>query len=225
MKKFLSMIAAAVLAVACLAGCGDSSSKSDASSSSSSSSSAASSSAAESSSVVESSSAADSSEADSSAADSSSEADEPSSSEADSSAAQDGNIKASLVIDVSDILKNYDKLDKGLQSDEFVPQSGKILDETEFEVESGKTVYDLMVKATEEKGIKLDAKKTDYGMYIDGINSVATGSVGQTSGWMFKVNGKDSEVGADAYKLQAGDKVEFFYVCDYNAYYANQQAA
>ena len=221
MKKFLSMIAAAVLAVACLAGCGDSSSKSDASSSSS----AASSSVAESSSVVESSSAADSSEADSSEADSSSEADAPSSSEADSSAAQDGNIKASLVIDVSDILKNYDKLDKGLQSDEFVPQSGKILDETEFEVESGKTVYDLIVKATEEKGIKLDAKKTDYGMYIDGINSVATGSVGQTSGWMFKVNGKDSQVGADAYKLQAGDKVEFFYVCDYNAYYANQQAA
>jgi len=221
MKKFLSMIAAAVLAVACLAGCGDSSSKSDASSSSS----AASSSVAESSSVVESSSAADSSEADSSAADSSSDADAPSSSEADSSAAQDGNIKASLVIDVSDILKNYDKLDKGLQSDEFVPQSGKILDETEFEVESGKTVYDLIVKATAEKGIKLDAKKTDYGMYIDGINSVATGSVGQTSGWMFKVNGKDSEVGADAYKLQAGDKVEFFYVCDYNAYYANQQAA
>ena len=221
MKKFLSMIAAAVLAVACLAGCGDSSSKSDASSSSS----AASSSVAESSSVVESSSATDSSEADSSAADSSSDADAPSSSEADSSAAQDGNIKASLVIDVSDILKNYDKLDKGLQSDEFVPQSGKILDETEFEVESGKTVYDLIVKATAEKGIKLDAKKTDYGMYIDGINSVATGSVGQTSGWMFKVNGKDSEVGADAYKLQAGDKVEFFYVCDYNAYYANQQAA
>lgn len=221
MKKFLSMIAAAVLAVACLAGCGDSSSKSDASSSSS----AASSSVAESSSVVESSSAADSSEADSSKADSSSDADAPSSSEADSSAAQDGNIKASLVIDVSDILKNYDKLDKGLQSDEFVPQSGKILDETEFEVESGKTVYDLIVKATAEKGIKLDAKKTDYGMYIDGINSVATGSVGQTSGWMFKVNGKDSEVGADAYKLQAGDKVEFFYVCDYNAYYANQQAA
>ena len=221
MKKFLSMIAAAVLAVACLAGCGDSSSKSDASSSSS----AASSSVAESSSVVESSSAADSSEADSSAADSSSDADAPSSSEADSSAAQDGNIKASLVIDVSDILKNYDKLDKGLQSDEFVPQSGKILDETEFEVESGKTVYDLIVKATSEKGIKLDAKKTDYGMYIDGINSVATGSVGQTSGWMFKVNGKDSQVGADAYKLQAGDKVEFFYVCDYNAYYANQQAA
>ena len=221
MKKFLSMIAAAVLAVACLAGCGDSSSKSDASSSSS----AASSSVAESSSVVESSSAADSSEADSSEADSSSEADAPSSSEADSSAAEDGNIKASLVIDVSDILKNYDKLDKGLQSDEFVPQSGKILDETEFEVESGKTVYDLIVKATEEKGIKLDAKKTDYGMYIDGINSVATGSVGANSGWMFKVNGKDSEVGADAYKLQAGDKVEFFYVCDYNAYYANQQAA
>ena len=215
------MIAAAVLAVACLAGCGDSSSKSDASSSSS----AASSSVAESSSVVESSNAADSSEADSSKADSSSDADAPSSSEADSSAAQDGNIKASLVIDVSDILKNYDKLDKGLQSDEFVPQSGKILDETEFEVESGKTVYDLIVKATAEKGIKLDAKKTDYGMYIDGINSVATGSVGQTSGWMFKVNGKDSEVGADAYKLQAGDKVEFFYVCDYNAYYANQQAA
>ena len=220
MKKFLSMIAAAVLAAACLAGCGDSSSKSDSSSSK-----AASSSVAESSSVVESSSAADSSAADSSEADSSSEADEPSSSEADSSSAADANIKATLSIDVSDILKNYDSLDKGLQSEEFVPQSGKILDETEFEVESGKTVYDLLVKVGEEKGIKIDAKKTEYGMYVEGINSVAAGSCGKTSGWMFSVNGKDPGVGADACKLNAGDKVEFFYICDYNAYYANQQAA
>ena len=39
---------------------------------------------------------------------------------------------------------------------------------------------------------------------------------------MFKVNGTTPDVGADKYKLNAGDKVEFFYVCDYNKYFAAQ---
>lgn len=219
MKKLLSMIAAAVLAAACLAGCGDSSSKADSSSA------ASSSSAVESSSVVESSSAADSSTADSSEADSSSEADQPSSSEAESSSAADAKNEATLSIDVSDILKNYDSLDKGLQSEEFVPKSGKILEAKGYEITDGMTVYDLLTKAAADNNIKVDAKKSEYGMYVEGINSVAAGSCGKTSGWMFSVNGKDPGVGADACKLKAGDKVEFFYICDYNAYYANQQAA
>lgn len=212
MKKLLSMIAAAVLCVSLVA-CGDSSSKSDTSSSKASSSSA-----------VESSSSADSSSSeDSSKTEESSQAD--SSSSADSSSASDAKSEASLAIDVSDILKNYDSLDKGLQSDEFVPKSGKILEAKSYEVTDGMTAYDLLKKAAEDNNIKLDAKNTDYGMYVEGINSVAAGSCGQNSGWMYSVNGKDPGVGADAYKLQAGDKVEFFYICDYNAYYATQKAA
>ncbi|MBQ9868227.1 MAG: DUF4430 domain-containing protein [Ruminococcus sp.] len=211
MKKFLSTLAAAVLCVACLVSCGNSSSAADTSSSKA----AASSSAADSS-VTESSS----SEADSSNAEDSSKAEE--SSNADSSSANDAKSQAELTIDVSDINANYDMLEKGLQSEEFVPKSGKILEGKSVEITDGMTAFQLLTKVCESKNIKVESKNTDYGMYVSGINNVSEGSCGKASGWMFKVNGKDPGVGADACKLQAGDKVEFFYICDYNKYYANQ---
>ncbi len=214
MKKFLSTLAAAVLCVACLVSCGDSSSKSDSSSK------AAASSSASDSSVTESSSAADSSSEDSSNAEDSSKAEE--SSNADSSSANDAKSQAELTIDVSDINANYDMLEKGLQSEEFVPKSGKILEGESVEITDGMTAFQLLTKVCESKNIKVESKNTDYGMYVSGINNISEGSCGSVSGWMFKVNGKEPGVGADAYKLQAGDKVEFFYICDYNKYYANQ---
>ena len=211
MKKFLSTLTAAVLCVACLVSCGNSSSNADSSSKAASSSS----------SVAESSSAADSSsEADSSNAEDSSKAEE--SSNADSSSANDAKSQAELTIDVSDINANYDMLEKGLQSEEFVPKSGKIIEGESVEITDGMTAFQLLTKVCESKNIKVESKNTDYGMYVSGINNVSEGSCGKASGWMFKVNGKDPGVGADACKLQAGDKVEFFYICDYNKYYANQ---
>ncbi len=209
MKKLLSFLAATVLCVACLAGCGDSSSKSDASSSASSSSSAGDS------------SSADSSSESSSGDQSDSQADSSSQPES-SSQAEEASLTANITINVSDILENYDSLEKGLQSEEFVPKSGKIIDSKDYSVESGKTVYDLLVKAAEENNIKLDVQDSDYGKYVSGINSINAGSCGQSSGWIYRINGKDAEVSVDQYKLMAGDKIEFFYLCDYNKYYATQ---
>ncbi len=213
------MLAAAVLCVACLASCGDSSSKSESSSSKASSSSSSS---AESSSVAESSSAAESSSQaeESSTTDGSSLPE--SSSEAESSSEPDAKNEASITINVSEILENYDSLEKGLQSEEFVPQSGKIIDAKSYEFTEGQTVYDLLTKAAEENNIKIDSKTTEYGMYIEGINHIVAGSCGQASGWIYRVNGKDAELSADQIKLQKGDQVEFFYLCDYNKYYATQ---
>ena len=198
MKKFLSILAAAVLCTASLVSCGDSSSASDSKNSS----------AAASSSVSESSSAADAS----SAAGTDSK-EESSSSQANSQASE-------ITIDVSDILANYDTLEKGLQSEEFVPKSGKVLDGKSYEITDGMTALDLLNKAAEDNNIKVESKKTEYGTYVSGINHVSEGSCGKSSGWMFKVNGTTPDVGADSYKLKAGDKVEFFYVCDYNKLYS-----
>ena len=116
MKKFLSILAAAILCTASLVSCGDSSSASDSKNSS----------AAASSSVSESSSAADAS----SAAGTDSK-EESSSSQANSQASE-------ITIDVSDILANYDTLEKGLQSEEFVPKSGKVLEGKSYEIEHRK---------------------------------------------------------------------------------------
>ena len=198
MKKFLSILAAAVLCTASLVSCGDSSSASDSKNSS----------AAASSSVSESSSTADAS----SAAGTDSK-EESSSSQANSQASE-------ITIDVSDILANYDTLEKGLQSEEFVPKSGKVLDGKSYEITDGMTALDLLNKAAQDNNIKVESKKTEYGTYVSGINHVSEGSCGKSSGWMFKVNGTTPDVGADSYKLKAGDKVEFFYVCDYNKLYS-----
>lgn len=218
-KKFLSILAAAVLCAACLASCNDSSSKADTSASTDSSSSAVQSEAPADSGSQEESSEADESKADPSEADSS-KTDESSESQSD-----DAQLAATITIDVSDILENYDTLEKGLQSEEFVPKSGKIIDGLKLEFTEGQTAYDLLKKAASDNNIKLEAQNTDYGIYIYGINSIVSGSCGQASGWMFSVNGKSPDVGADSYKLQAGDKVEFFYTCDFNKLYATQDAA
>ncbi|WP_028506229.1 DUF4430 domain-containing protein [Ruminococcus sp. FC2018] len=197
MKKLLSMLAAAVLCTACLVSCGDSSSSSDSKSSST----AGASSVSESSSNADAVSAADPSSA------------------AESSSSQDNKQQAVMTIDVADILANYDTLEKGLQSEEFVPKSGKVLDGKSYEITDGMTALDLLNKAAEDNNIKVETKKTEYGTYVSGINHISEGSCGKTSGWMFKVNGTIPDVGADACKLKAGDKVEFFYVCDYNKLY------
>ena len=197
MKKLLSMLAAAVLCTACLVSCGDSSSSSDSKSSST----AGASSVSESSSNADAVSAANPSSA------------------AESSSSQDNKQQAVMTIDVADILANYDTLEKGLQSEEFVPKSGKVLDGKSYEITDGMTALDLLNKAAEDNNIKVETKKTEYGTYVSGINHISEGSCGKTSGWMFKVNGTIPDVGADACKLKAGDKVEFFYVCDYNKLY------
>lgn len=198
MKKFLSILAAAVLCTASLVSCGDSSSASDSKNSS----------AAASSSVSESSSAADASSA------------AGTDSKEESSSSQANSQTSEITIDVSDILANYDTLEKGLQSEEFVPKSGKVLDGKSYEITDGMTALDLLNKAAQDNNIKVESKKTEYGTYVSGINHVSEGSCGKSSGWMFKVNGTTPDVGADSYKLKAGDKVEFFYVCDYNKLYS-----
>lgn len=141
----------------------------------------------------------------------------------------DTRFSASITIDVSDIVANYDTLDKGLQSEEFVPKSGKLIDSKSCEFTQGQTAYDLLIKAAEENNIKLETQSSEYGVYIYAINSIPQGACGQSSGWMFSVNGTTPEVGADAYELKSGDKVEFFFVCDFNKMFASrdseQQAA
>ena len=108
-----------------------------------------------------------------------------------------------MTIDVADILANYDTLEKGLQSEEFVPKSGKVLDGKSYEITDGMTALDLLNKAAEDNNIKVETKKTEYGTYVSGINHISEGSCGKTSGWMFKVNGTIPDVGADACKLKA----------------------
>ena len=52
------------------------------------------------------------------------------------------------------------------------------------------------------------------GQYIEGINNLYEFDVGNTSGWMYKVNGWFPNYGCSRYQLQNGDVIEWVYTCD-----------
>ena len=52
-----------------------------------------------------------------------------------------------------------------------------------------------------------------FGTYVKGIDGLMAGA---TSGWLYDVNDKSAEVGADSYKLNAGDVVVFRFVADWS---------
>ena len=84
---------------------------------------------------------------------------------------------------------------------------------TEYDVEvpEGATAYDALVAT----GADVNASDSDYGMYVVGIDGVASGDFGDMSGWMFEVNGEMAEVGCSQYELADGDAVVWTYVTEF----------
>lgn len=72
----------------------------------------------------------------------------------------------------------------------------------------GDTAYDVLLKT------KLSYKKKGFGpfIYVSSINGLAEKKHGPLSGWMYSVNGKAPNVGANAYKLKAKQSVKWYYV-------------
>ncbi len=92
-----------------------------------------------------------------------------------------------------------------LESNYEIPSKGKIYSGN-VEVKDGETAMSVL----EKSGVKIDKKDG----YIQGIDGLYAGDCGDYSGWMYKVNGKVPDVGADEYKVSKGDKVQWYYVCD-----------
>ena len=74
-----------------------------------------------------------------------------------------------------------------------------------------RTALGILIKASKERGFDLTIKKWDYGLFVDCIKGVCTGDLGKTSGWMYSINGEIPGVSADKYKLNAGDKVIWYF--------------
>ncbi|MDP9746626.1 UNVERIFIED_ORG: LPXTG-motif cell wall-anchored protein [Bacillus thuringiensis] len=62
-------------------------------------------------------------------------------------------------------------------------------------------------------GDKVEAETMSFGTYVKGIDGLMAGA---TSGWLYDVNDKSAEVGADSYKLKSGDVVVFRFVSDWS---------
>lgn len=122
-------------------------------------------------------------------------------------------INCSITIECKSILDNMDDLKP--EHEKYVPKNGIMLNNYKTTLKSKSTVYDLLKKACNDKGITYTAKDTMYSVYIAGINNIDEKDCGKDSGWMYSVNGSYPNVSVDSKKLKDGDKVVFTYTCSY----------
>ena len=126
-------------------------------------------------------------------------------------------VNCTISIECKNILNNMDNLKK--TKEEFIPEDGWILKETEVAFQGGETVFDVLKKVCGENGIHMSSKYTPLykSYYIEGINQLYEMDCGKNSGWMYSVNGKYPNYGCSEYKLRDGDKIEWRYTCDLGA--------
>ncbi|PEL81452.1 DUF4430 domain-containing protein [Bacillus wiedmannii] len=89
-------------------------------------------------------------------------------------------------------------------------QKGIMLCPKEEQITDGETALSLLQKVM---GDKVTAETMSFGTYVKGIDGLMAGD---TSGWLYDVNDKSAEVGADSYKLKSGDVVVFRFVADWS---------
>ncbi len=101
----------------------------------------------------------------------------------------------------------------GLSQDDYIPRDGTILAESEFTVNDGATVYDVLVLAARQNNIQIEnsSAASDSSAYISGINYIYEFDFGDLSGWRYKVNGEFPSVGCGGYTVKSGDKIEWQY--------------
>ncbi|PFB71110.1 DUF4430 domain-containing protein [Bacillus cereus] len=89
-------------------------------------------------------------------------------------------------------------------------QKGIMLCPKEEQIKDGETALSLLQKVM---GDKVEAETMSFGTYVKGIDGLMARA---TSGWLYDVNDKSAEVGADSYKLKSGDVVVFRFVSDWS---------
>lgn len=100
---------------------------------------------------------------------------------------------------------------KDKSDSKYIPENGVILEETEFEIEKGDTVYDILIEAAKKYRIHTENTGSEKMAYISGINYIYEFDFGDLSGWVYRVNGEKASVGCSEYKLSDGDKIEWLY--------------
>lgn len=117
-------------------------------------------------------------------------------------------------IECSTILNNLSELDPDKR--EMVPSNGVILEPTTVTFYEGESVFDVLQRLCQEKGIHMESSWTPIynSAYIEGIHNLYEFDCGNLSGWMYRVNGWYPNYGCSRYQLAQGDKVEWRYTCD-----------
>lgn len=99
---------------------------------------------------------------------------------------------------------------------ELVPEDGWILKPMTVTFYEGESVFNILQRTCKQQKIHMEFENTPIynSAYIEGINNLYEFDVGNTSGWMYKVNGWFPNYGCSRYQLQNGDVIEWVYTCD-----------
>lgn len=91
-----------------------------------------------------------------------------------------------------------------------------ILEDIPVKVEDGSSVWNVLNKVAKNSDIPVVKKGSDTTLYVTHINSIGEFDFEHGSGWMYNVNGKYPNYGADSEKssLKDGDNVQFRFSLD-----------
>lgn len=69
-------------------------------------------------------------------------------------------------------------------------------------------VYLALVEAGKQEDLKLETSQGSFGVVVEQIGEIKNT---ESMAWTFSVNGESSNIRADEFKLEPGDKVEWIY--------------
>lgn len=120
-----------------------------------------------------------------------------------------------LLIDCSVLLEEENARRLPEETRKLVPENGLLFPETEQVLYSGDTAFSVLQRAARENGIQMEyVESPGYGSaYVEGIGNIYEFDCGDTSGWLFSVNGIGYNYAADKVALQNGDKVVWSFTC------------
>lgn len=117
--------------------------------------------------------------------------------------------EVTIAIDCKTILQNKDKAEAGLIDNKLIPSDGIILKESIVDIFEKDNVLTVLKRICKQNKIHIDADSS----YVKAINHIYEMSVGESSGWLYFVDGLQPNVGANHYKLKGGEKIVFAYTC------------
>lgn len=100
---------------------------------------------------------------------------------------------------------------------EYAPENGVVLEKSEIKLSEGASVYDQLVETVKQNKIQFEVNDKIVKGYVAGLAGIYGGDFGDLSGWLFKVNGKFSNLGTNDLKLSEGDFVEWVYTKEMGA--------
>jgi len=91
---------------------------------------------------------------------------------------------------------------------------GVVLEPATVALKSGDTVADLLIRTLKSRKLAYETRGAGSLFYVTGIDGLFEFDDGPVSGWKYRVNGEVIDRSAGAYKLEPGDRVEWFYASE-----------